>query len=81
MGFPDNFVFNMSGENAVDLAYRGLGNAVPVPLAAAIGRAHHESLIEEFWKSQEEKKRKFVDERLFLYSGTGATKEDAIILD
>ncbi|KAF8963951.1 S-adenosyl-L-methionine-dependent methyltransferase [Flammula alnicola] len=46
-GFPDNFVFEAIGNNVVTM-HRQIGNAVPLPVAHALGRELRESLFNEW---------------------------------
>lgn len=75
-GFSDTFVFDMSKH--IKLAYRGIGNSVPVPLAEAIGKELLQVLIDRFWEEELEKTRTRASR--LKHKGTG-TKDDAIILD
>jgi hypothetical protein len=49
-GFPDSFIFDMSGR--AELAIRGIGNAVAVPVAQAIGREFFQVLVDQLWEEQ-----------------------------
>jgi len=51
-GFPDSFVFEAIGKNVVTM-HRQIGNAVPIPLAHALGRELRKSLFKR-WQNQRE---------------------------
>jgi len=51
-GFPDSFVFEAIGKNVITM-HRQIGNAVPIPLAHALGRRLRKSLFTR-WKTQRE---------------------------
>jgi len=46
-GFPDHFVF-FSAHNDVKTMHRQIGNAVPLPVAAALGRALREAAFKKW---------------------------------
>ncbi|KAF8167566.1 hypothetical protein B0H34DRAFT_792278 [Crassisporium funariophilum] len=48
-GFPDNFIFEAIGDNVVTM-HRQIGNAVPLPVAHAIGRELRKTLYHK-WKA------------------------------
>ncbi|KAI9510780.1 S-adenosyl-L-methionine-dependent methyltransferase [Russula earlei] len=52
-GFPDSFVFQSIGDNVVTM-HRQIGNAVPWPVAAAIGRELREARLKK-WRSDRQR--------------------------
>lgn len=91
-GFPDSFDFDLENlENMPKFVIRGIGNSVPVPLAAALGDGLLQSLMEKFQNEMKEakasrattppvKREEFpVPHRPF--QGTGATADEPIELD
>ncbi|PPQ86962.1 hypothetical protein CVT25_009784 [Psilocybe cyanescens] len=52
-GFPDSFVFETLGKLNVVTIHRQIGNAVPLPLAHALGRELRESLY-NLWNTKRE---------------------------
>jgi len=56
-GFPDSFDFDLDDEeNIPKFVIRGIGNSVPVPLAAALGDGLLQSLMEKFRTEMKETK-------------------------
>ncbi|KAF8913180.1 S-adenosyl-L-methionine-dependent methyltransferase [Gymnopilus junonius] len=52
-GFPDDFIFKAIEDNVVTM-HRQIGNAVPIPLAHALGRELRESLFKQWIALREE---------------------------
>ncbi|PFH48401.1 hypothetical protein AMATHDRAFT_5836 [Amanita thiersii Skay4041] len=51
-GIPDHFIFKALGDSVVTM-HRQIGNAVPYPLAAALGRSLRDALFEKWIEDQE----------------------------
>ncbi|KAH9973348.1 S-adenosyl-L-methionine-dependent methyltransferase [Lactifluus volemus] len=52
-GFPDSFVFYTINDNVVTM-HRQIGNAVPWPVSAAIGRELHEAQFKKWRKTRQD---------------------------
>jgi len=52
-GFPDSFVFDSINDNVVTM-HRQIGNAVPWPVAAAIGRELREAWLKKWRKERQD---------------------------
>ncbi|KAG1839477.1 S-adenosyl-L-methionine-dependent methyltransferase [Suillus tomentosus] len=52
-GFPDKFVFYAEYDRVVTM-HRQIGNAVPWPVAMAIGRELRKVLVKKWWKERED---------------------------
>ncbi|TFK42046.1 S-adenosyl-L-methionine-dependent methyltransferase [Crucibulum laeve] len=55
-GFPDDFVFEAYGDNVVTM-HRQIGNALPLPLAYAIGREVRNALFKRWREERQRHKR------------------------
>jgi hypothetical protein len=96
-GFPDSFDFDLEDEeNIPKFVIRGIGNSVPVPLAAALGDGLLQSLMEKFRTERKEtrssrsatplvkKEESSVphrQSRAFAFQGKGDTFDEPIELD
>ena len=96
-GFPDSFDFDLEDEETTPkYVIRGIGNSVPVPLAAALGDGLLQSLMEKFRTEMKESKvsrtttppvkREEISVlhrplRLSAFQGKGATADEPIELD
>lgn len=83
-GFLNNFIF--PEDIPPRMVYRGIGNAVAVPVAQALGNELLTVLIYERWEKKKRSESPTIEERTvtekeaFNVSGKG-TQEDAIVLD
>jgi hypothetical protein len=96
-GFPDSFDFDLEDEETTPkYVIRGIGNSVPVPLAAALGDGLLQSLLEKFRTEMKEarntrsatppvKKEEFSvlhrQSRVSAFRGKGDTFDEPIELD
>jgi hypothetical protein len=96
-GFPDSFDFDLEDEETTPkYVIRGIGNSVPVPLAAALGDGLLQSLMEKFRSEMKEantsrattppvKREEFSiphrQSRVSSFEGKGVTFDEPIELD